>query len=196
MRPPRRWLFPALLAFLLIASVAGPALAGEAGEHDPADAPIGTLFRWLNFALVFGGLGYWIAKNAPAFFRARAEHISAAMTEAAAAKAEAERHLREAEEKLARLDQEVAWSRAAARRESAAEAERLRATTLEEVGKIARAARAEVEAAVRAARVELKALAAQAAVERADVLLRKQITAQTQAALFRLFLDDLSRSAN
>ncbi len=197
MKPQRRWVCLAFFALLLfVASFATPAIAAEGGEATPAGAPIGTLFRWLNFLLVFGGLGYLIAKNGPAFFRSRAEAISAAMTEAAAAKAEAERQLQEAEEKLARLDEEVAELRVVAHRESAGEAERLRASIREEVGKIAHAARTEIEAAERAARMELKRIAADLAVERADALLRQQVNAATQAALFRSFLNELSRSAS
>lgn len=197
MRWPRPWFYLALFALLFVVTcVAIPTFAAEGGEPNPAEAPIGTLFRWLNFLLVFGGLGYLIAKKGPAFFRSRAEAISSAMTEAAAARAEAERQLREAEEKLARFDQEVAELRAAAQRESAAEAERLRTATREEVGKIARAARAEIEAAERGARLELKRITAQLAVESADALLRNRINADTQATLFRSFLDDLSRSTN
>ena len=197
MKPQRRWFCLALFALLLFAaSIATPTFAAEGGEPTPAEAPIGTLFRWLNFVLVFGGLGYLIAKNGPAFFRSRAEAISAAIAEAASARTEAERQLREAEEKLARLDEEVAELRVAAQRESAAEAERLRASTREEAGKIARAARAEIEAAERGARMELKRIAAELAVERADALLRQRVNAATQAALFRSFLNQLSRSTN
>ncbi|HEX2711425.1 MAG TPA: hypothetical protein VHM88_04280, partial [Candidatus Acidoferrales bacterium] len=135
-------------------------------------------------------------KKAPAFFRGRADAISASIAEAAAAQADAEKHLREAEEKLLQVDREVAELRAAARRESAAEAERIRALARSESEKIARAAQLEVEAAERAARIELKAMAARLAVERADALIRRQMTTETQAALFHSFLNDLARSAN
>jgi len=186
--------FPFLFVFL--ACIVAPAFAAEAEEQNPAETPIGTVFRWLNFALVFGGAGYLIAKKAPAVFRARAEAVSASISEAAAAKAAAEEQLREAEEKLQRLDQEVAELHAAARQESAAEAERIRALARDEADKIQRAARLEMEAAERVARIELKAMAARLAVERADALIRAQITATMRASLFRSFLDDLARSVN
>ncbi len=197
MKPVRRWLSLAAFASLLIAAcVAAPAFAAEGGEPNPAESPIGTVFRWLNFLLVAGAAGYLIAKKAPAFFRGRAESISASIAEAAAAKSAAEQQLQAATEKLGRLDQEVAELRAAAQRESATEAERLRGVTREEAEKIARAAKAEIEAAERTARIELKVIAARLAVERADALIRQELTAERQAALFRTFLDDLARSAN
>ncbi len=194
---PGRWLiYAAFACFLVLACLAAPALGAEGGEPNPAEAPIGTLFHWLNFLLVFGGLGYLIAKNGPAFFGGRAAAISAALAQAAAAKAEAERQLQQAEEKLQRLGQEVAELRAAAQRESAAEAERIRTLTREETEKIARASRAEIEAAERAVLMELKVIAAREAVERAKALLRNQITAETQATLLRSFVNSLAGSAN
>lgn len=197
MKPQRRWLSPALLIlFLTAAGALTHALAAEAGEQNPAEGAIGTLFRWLNFLLVFGALGYLIAKHAPAWARRRAGAISGAMAEAAAAKAEAEKERRDAEARLARLEQEIAELRAAAQGESAAEAERIRARTREEIEKIDRAAQAEIEAAERAARMELKGMAARLAVERAGRLIRSELTAATQAAVFRSFLDNLVRSAN
>ncbi len=195
MKPARRSFSLLALAFLLLIA-ATAALAAEGGEENPAEAPIGTLFRWLNFLLVFGGAGYLIAKKAPALFRGRAEAISRSISDAADAKAAAEQQLREAEEKLRQLDREVAGLRAEAQRKFAAEGERIRALAREESEKILRAARLEVEAAERAARLELKAMAARLAVERADTLIRQQITADAQASLFRSFLDDLARSVS
>lgn len=197
MKLRHRRFFVRLLALLLAAvCLAGPALAAEKEKPSPAEAPVGMVFRWLNFFLVFGAAGYLIAKYAPAYFRGRASAISAAIDGAAAAKAEAERQLREAEEKVRRLDQEVAELRVAAQREGVAEAERIRGVAREETEKIARAAQREIKAAERAARIELKAMAARLAVKHADALIQKQLTGETQAALFRFFLEDLSRSVN
>ncbi len=195
---PRRWWLSLALSLLLLATagVVTHAFAAEGGEQNAAEEPVGTVFRWLNFALVFGAAGYLIVKHAPAWARRRAGAISASIAEAAAAQAAAEQELREAEGKLNRLDQEVAELRAAAKNESAAEAERIRARAGDEMDKIERAAQAEIEAAERAARMELKGTAAWLAVERADALIRAQITAAMQAALFRSFLDNLARSAN
>ena len=50
---------------------------------------------------------------------------------------------------------------------------------------IERAAQAEIAAAERAARLELKALAARLAVERAEAVLRGELTPEAEAALFR-----------
>jgi F-type H+-transporting ATPase subunit b len=195
-RKTRRWAFATLLLIFLAAFCATlPARAAEGTEENPAEAPIGTLFRWLNFAVVFGGGAYFIAKYAPAFFRRRADVIASGLTEAAAVKAEAERQLREADQKIQHLDQELAEMRATARREAASEADRLRAATQAEAAKIARAAEGEIEAAGRAANTEMRVLAARLAVERAGGLIREQMTPPAQAALFQSFVTRLARQS-
>jgi F0F1-type ATP synthase membrane subunit b/b' len=188
---------PLLASWLLIFFLAAlPAFAAEAAEEDPAASTAGLIFRWLNFILVFGGIGYLIAKHGGAFFRANAKAIASSITEASAAKAEADRELREVEMKIARLDQEVADLREAARRDSAAEAERLRASGRAEIEKISHAARGELAAAERAAQQELRAIAASMAVERAGALVSSRMTREIGARIFRSFLGELGRSAN
>jgi F-type H+-transporting ATPase subunit b len=179
----------------LVLLTALPVLAQE-GEASPADSPIGWIFRWLNFAIVFGAISYlaWI-KGGP-YFRGQAEEISRKIAEGARAREAAERQRKEAQAKLANIESEIATMRAEAKRDAEAEAQRLRALAREEAEKIERAAQAEIAAAERAARTELKALAARMAVERAEALLRKELTPKSEAALFQAFVQELERSVN
>jgi F-type H+-transporting ATPase subunit b len=154
------------------------------------------LFKWINFAIVAGGLVWVFLKVTAPFFRKNAETISSSISKATAAKAEADRLLREAEEKLARLEQEVAQLRTAAQREASAEAERIRALAKSDLEKIGAAARAEIEAAERAARLELKAIAAKLAVDGAESLLTKQLTPQVQESLVAGFVKSLEGRPN
>jgi len=192
----RRLLLSLFTMGLLFCPLAAPVLASEEGGADPVFSTTGLVFRVLNFLIVAYGAWYLFAKKLPGAFRARAEGIAASISDAARVKQEAERHLREAEDKTARLGQEVAEMRATAQRDAAAEAERIRAAAREEAAKIERAAAMEIQAAERAARMELKAVAAQLAVERAETVLRGKMTPATEAALFRAFVSDLGRSAN
>ena len=192
----RRSLSQFACSLLLVFLFALPVLASEATEEDPAASATGTVFRWLNFLLVFGAAGYLLRKYGRPFFRANAKAIAASITEASAAKAEADRELREAEARVAHFDQELAGLREAARRESAAEAERLRASGRTEIEKINQAARAELAAAERAAHQELRALAASMAVERAGVLMSSRMTPETRARMFQAFLGVLGRNTN
>ena len=182
----------ALAIFLMAAA---PAWAQEA-EKAPENSTVGWIFRWLNFALVFGGGGYLIAKKAPTMFRRRAEAIVSAITEAARVKEDAERRRRDSEAKLAGLDGEIAELRAMAMRDAGAEAERIRELARDEAKKIERAAEAEIQAAERAARLELKMAGADLAIARAEALLRKELTPAADSALIRGFVTQLAGSAN
>ena len=192
----RRMIFSVLTIGLLVCLVAAAVLASEEGGEDPVYSTTGLAFRIINFLIVAYGVWYLFARKLPKWFRARAQSISGSISEAAQAKQEAERRLREAESKLAKLDLEVGVMQEAAQRDAAAEAERIRAAAREEAAKIERASEFEILAAERAARMELKAFAARLAVERAEVMLRGQMTPTTESALFRAFVSDLGRSAN
>ncbi len=173
-----------------------PALAEEGSSVNPADSPAGQIFRWLNFALVFGGIAYLIAKHGGNFFRANAQAIAASIHEGTAAKEEADRQLREVEAKISRLDQDVAVMREAARRDSTAEAARLEASGNAEIEKIEAAARSEMGSAERAARKELRVLAANLAVERAGSIVSSRMDNSVRGRLFQSFLGDLGRRTN
>jgi F-type H+-transporting ATPase subunit b len=175
--------------------LAGTAMAQE-GQASPEDSAIGWVVKWLNFAIVFGGIAYLVVKSGGPAFRARAEKISAAIGEAARAREAAEAQRRETQQKLANLAKEVEEMRAAAKRDAAAEAQRLREMAKAEAQKIERAAQAEIAAAERAARLELKQIGARLAVEGAAAVLRKELTAQSESQLFRAFVAELERNPN
>jgi F-type H+-transporting ATPase subunit b len=182
----------AVLAALFLTLSAHAAEEGGAAGAGTAE----EIFKWINFAIWAGAL-YWLCvKKAPRFFRERAEAIGSAISKAGGAKAAADAELREAETKLLNLEKEVAELRAFAEREAAAEVERIRAATRLDMEKIAAAAKAEIEAAERTARLELKALAAKLAVEGAEELLTKQLTAQKQAGLISSFVKSLGGMPN
>jgi F0F1-type ATP synthase membrane subunit b/b' len=188
---------PGILGFLsvFLLLVVLPVMAEE-NQTPAAETGTGYLFRWLNFAIVFAGIGYAAVKWGGPYFRAHAEDISRKIAEGARAREAAERQRKEIEEKLAGLDDEIKRLRAEAKRDAEAEAKRLRDVARAEAEKIEHAAQMEIEAAGRAAHLELKALAARLAVERAEAMLRKEITPQAEAGLFQTFVAGLERSVN
>ena len=196
MKSFRRFLVFACSSLLIFFFTALPVLAAEGAKPDPADSTTGLLFRWLNFLIVFGGIAYLIAKHGGAFFRGNAKEIAASIVEATAVKAEADRELHEVETKIARLDRDVAEMREEARRNWAAEAERLHASGLAEIEKINLAARAELAASERAAQQQVREIAASLAVERAAVLVSSMMNAEVRARMFQSFLSELGKSAN
>jgi F-type H+-transporting ATPase subunit b len=181
-----------LFALLLVVVSVHAAEEGGSATQERAN----EIFKWINFVLVAAGLFWLFGRVLPPKFRGNADAISSAITKATAAKAEADRQLREAEQKLSRLEQEVAQLRATAQREAEAEAERIRSITQSDVQKIGVAATAEIEAAERAARLELKAIAANLAVDGAESLLAKQLTPQAQEALVSAFVKGLAGRPN
>ncbi len=195
MKSCRRFLTFASSSLLIFFFMALPVFAAEGAEPDPADSPTGMIFRWLNFLIVFGGIVYLAAKYGGAFFRGNAREIAASITEATAVKAEADRELRVVETKIARLDQDVAEMREEARRNWAAESERLRASGLAEIEKINLAARGELAASERAARHEVREIAASMAVERAAALVSSKMNTEIRARMFQSFLGELGRGA-
>ena len=182
-----------LTTFFFLAAL--PVLAQE-GNEEPADTPTGWTFRWLNFAIVFGAIAYFAIKNGGPYFRANAEEIAKKIEEGARAREAAEKQKQEVEAKLANLPNDIERLKAEAKRDSGAEAQRLRALAREEAQKIERAALAEIAAAERAALLELKARTARLAVERAAVLLSTQLTPTAEQKLFQAFVADLERSVN
>ncbi|HEY1469283.1 MAG TPA: hypothetical protein VGF61_09575 [Candidatus Acidoferrum sp.] len=184
-----------VLSLAVVSLFAASAHAAEAGQS-PAESQIGLIFKWIHFLILVAVLLWLFKKVLPPIFRRKADIISEAIAKAAAVKAEAERQLKEAAEKLTRLEQEVAEFRAAAQKEAQAELERLRKLTQQDAEKIALAAKAEIEAAERAARVALKALASKLAVDGAESLVAKQMTPAVQDALIRNFVQSLQGRPN
>src|SRR5579862_7848617 len=135
MKQTRRVLLVMSVFFVFLCASAASARAAEDGGAAFSETAT-TIFKWINFAIVAGGIIWVFAKVLPPKFRDNAESISSAITKATASKAEAERQLREAENKLANLQKEVVELRTIAEKESAAEVERIRAATYSDIQKI------------------------------------------------------------
>jgi F0F1-type ATP synthase membrane subunit b/b' len=192
----RRVLFPAFTGLLIFVLTTIPVLAAEAADQDPVATTMGVFFRWLNFAIVFGGIAYLISKKGGAFFGANAKAIAAKITEATATKASADAELHEVQAKIVNLDREVMMMWEEAAREAAIEAARLRESARVEIEKIKQAAQVELIASERAARQELRGVAASLAVQRAGVVVSSRMTPDIRARLFRTFLGEIGGSKN
>ncbi len=165
--------------------------ADETANQDPTESPIGSIFKWLNFAVVAGAIGYFVVRKAPPVFRARADVIASAIESAQAAKAEADRQLLEAEAGLARLDTDTARMRDALKKDFEDEAQRLRIAGRHEIERIDRAADIEIAAARRIAHLDLRELAARLATTHAAVLVAQQMTPDRRAVLMQRFVEEL-----
>jgi F-type H+-transporting ATPase subunit b len=128
-----------------------------------------------NFAIVAGVLVWALRKNLPTVFRNRTANIQQAMAEARAASEDANRRLADIESRLSRLDSEIAEMRNAAEKEGAAEEDRIKAATADEMKKVVESAEQEISAAAKNARRDLRAYAANLVVSLAE----KQIKVDT-----------------
>jgi F-type H+-transporting ATPase subunit b len=171
---------------------AAPAFAQEEG---PETTTTGWIFRWINFAIVFIAIVWAFSKAGP-YFRARSEAIQAAVAEGTRAREEAEAKKRDAEARLANLPAEIEALKAQARRDAEADRERIKAMTREEAAKVEHAADVEIAAAERTAVLALKSYAAGLAVERAEVLLREQITTASDSIIVSSFVIDLTSNGS
>lgn len=190
----RFWATSGLVACIVFLT-ALPLLAQE-GEASPADSTSGWIFRWLNFAIVFGAIAYFAVKKGGPYFRARADEIAQKIEEGARARKEAEERRKEIEAKLANLPNDVQQMRAEAKRSGEAEAQRIRTMARQEAEKIEQSAQAEIIAAERAARLELKVLAARMAVDQAHKVLESGVTPDAEVGLFRTFVAELSEGSS
>lgn len=186
------WIAMSVCAALLICTC----VASAAEEANGATEHATELFKWINFGILAAVLLWVFAAKLPPVFRANAATIASAITKATAVKAEADKQLADAEARLARLDQEISAMRASAEKEAADDAARIKEMAKSDAEKVSLAAKAEIEAAERAARMELKAIAAKLAVDGAEALLAKQLTAQAQESLVSGFVASLEGRAN
>jgi F-type H+-transporting ATPase subunit b len=182
------------ITLFVLAVLAAPAFATEGASPNAADTPTGVIFRWLNFVLVFGTLAYALARYGGPYFRGRGAEIGGEIRDAAATKADAERELRDIEDKVAHVDQEIARLRAESSREAEAEAERQAEAGQHEIERIERGAQFEIEASERVYRQQLRELAAQMAIEAAEKELRAGLSTNDaeRATLFQAFLAQLA----
>jgi len=164
---------------------------GHAAESGSAGHGGLEIWKWANFALLAGALGYLVKKNAGPFFAARSGKILEEISEAAEFSRRAAARAAEVEGRLAGLEAEIA----ALRREAAAEAEAESAGAARqaaaEVARIQENAEQAITAAAKAARLELQRYAAALAVALAETKIRARMTPEAQDALVRGFVEEL-----
>ena len=132
-----------------------------------------SLAFWaLNAIILFVFVGYFVVTGLPKAFRSRRQQLDRQIVEAQTATEKAEARLRAVEERLGRLDSEIAAVREQAERDSANDEVRIRQAMEEEKQKIVVSAEQEIAAAGAAAERSLRKFAAELAVDRAGSRLR------------------------
>lgn len=152
--------------------------------------------NWINFAILIGVGGYFLAKALPPFFKSRTEEIQKGIREAQQIRLEAEQRAREVEGKLAALGSEIEKFRAEAHAEMEQEGARIRQATERHIEKLAEQAEREIETAGKLARRELQAYAAKLSLEIAEQRVKEKLTPVVENGLIEDFVSDLERSRN
>ncbi len=124
-------------------------------------------FQWFNFLVLAVLVGYGLLKALPKAFRGRTENIQKNLVEARVATEEARVRLSAVEDRLSRLDGEIAALRSENEKAAADEEARIQAQVEDEKKRIVEAAEQEIAAASNAAHRSLRAYAAEIAVDRA-----------------------------
>jgi F-type H+-transporting ATPase subunit b len=165
---------------ICLAGFASPLVAWSQGSEPAAkekksEPSHELLYKTINFVILVGGLGYILRKPMAEFFSSRSASIQKALDEGRKALEASQAQLQAVEEKLRRLEGEIAAFKDSAGREMEAERQRMHQTIAEEAARILVSARTQTETAVRGAKLELKNFAAQKAVARAEELIRARL---------------------
>ena len=147
------------------------------------------LFEYLNFAILAGAILYALSKYLPKTFRANREDIQHRLVDARSATEQAHQRLTAIEQRLARLDEEIAAISKQAEQDSVADEARIKASIETERERIVAASTRDIAAAANAAQRDLKRFAAGLAVDRATQ--RLVLTADDDRELVQEFSQSL-----
>jgi F0F1-type ATP synthase membrane subunit b/b' len=148
------------------------------------DYPGFELWKFVNLAL-FVGLMIFVLKKADirGAFRARGESIKAELEKARTERDAAVAKLKEVEERLAGMSDQVSSINQRSKAETEAERKRIAQTTQEEIAKLTSQAQREIENAGKVARNELKNFAAEQSIRMAEDLIRRDMRPEDDARL-------------
>jgi F-type H+-transporting ATPase subunit b len=151
------------------------------------------VFEYLNFAILAGAILFYLLKNLPKAFRANRKEIERQLVDARTATKQAQERLAAIEERLRRLDQEIAAISKQADEDSIADEARIKASMEAERQRIVDAATKDIAAAGSAAQRDLRRFAASLAIERATQ--RLVLSGDDDRFLMQEFTQKLSHQA-
>ncbi len=146
-------------------------------------------FEFINFAILVAALGWALAKSLPKTFANRTSGIAKNLVEARTATESANIRLAQVEERLSRLDSEIAAIRSQSEADAKHDEERIKAAAEEDKQKVIAAAEQEIAAATAQAQREIRRFAAEMVIEQATQ--RLQITADLDRQLIEEFAGKL-----
>ncbi|MBA3272183.1 MAG: hypothetical protein H0T71_16885, partial [Acidobacteria bacterium] len=163
----------------------------HAAEGDHGSIWAGLLWPTANFAILVGGLWWFLNAPMSAYLRDRHGAIRRDLVEAANIKAAAAAQLAEVERKLQALPGEIDTLRQRGADEISAEEARIAALAAGERERLLEQTRREIDVQLRLAKRELVEHTAALAVQLAGDRIRRQITAADQDRLVDRYLDQV-----
>ena len=193
----------AVIVFFLL----GPAMIGAEEAHRPESAhgqsesrhhesPWSSVWKWANFFILFGGLGYYLRKPMREFFESRTRSIEEGLRNAREAKEAALKQIREIESRMAQLEKEIQTLKAEALREADEERARIIEGAKAEASKILELAQREIEGLKKLAHLELKGHVAELAVTLAEERLKKVVGTEENKKIIHQFIESLHAAKN
>jgi F-type H+-transporting ATPase subunit b len=168
--------------------------ATEAAEHaaeEHAESPWAVVFRWINFFILFGGLGFLLKQPIAHFFEARKQEIRSGLESAQRADVEARARMSDIEKRLGRLSADVADLRHQAEQESASDRERILAEARRDVERVMDQSKQEIERVARSVEREAREHIADLVIDRSGKALRTEMTQDDQKRVVVRFINDL-----
>jgi F-type H+-transporting ATPase subunit b len=184
-------IYRALLLCLFILAPVAAFAAGGGGHADSGAVLKDFIYRCFNFALMVGLLAYFVTKPIRKGLKGRTAEIEKTLADAEAAKAAAEAKHKEYSEKLAKATEEIAGITEAIRREGELERDKIIAAAKDMADKIEREADNKAAGVVAKARIELREEASRLAVELAEDMLKKQVSADDQKRLVEEYMQKM-----
>jgi len=183
--------YKSLLVVVLICLPAVVFASGGEGHADSGAVLKDFIYRVFNFVLMVGLLAYFVTKPIRNGLKGRKEEIEKTLADAEAAREAAEAKHKEYSEKLAKATEEIAGITESIRREGELERDKIISAATEMAAKIEKEAENKAAGVVAKARAELREEAASLAVELAEDLLKKQVSADDQKRLVEEYMQKM-----
>src|SRR6266849_9218543 len=161
------------------------------------DYPGFEAWKFVNLAIFVGAMIFILTRKVKLgeAFRTRRENIKQELARAQQERDAAVAKLKEVEERLARLDAEVAEISERSKREAAEERERIARSTETEIAKLGEQAQREIESAGKTARHELRLYTAEQSVRLAEEMIRREMKPGDDARLIDRNIRELGGAA-
>lgn len=182
------------LFFCFLASAAIWALPVLAAEEEGGKwgiwEPIG---RFFNLFLLVGVLVYFVRKPLGAFFENRRREIKEQLAQAEIRRREAGEKVKEIEQRMQRIEEDLAALRERARQEIVDEAARVEESARQQSEKILSVAHREIDGILKNAQKELKRYAGSLSVDMAEGMIRKEVGSADHERIFESSIHEVEK---